>query len=61
MAGRRSIELNGQALSGYDAVLVVTDHRAVDYRLVAQHAALVVDTRNVMERNGIRKANVIKG
>jgi UDP-N-acetyl-D-mannosaminuronate dehydrogenase len=28
--------------------VVVTDHRAVDYGMVAEHAALVVDTRRVL-------------
>jgi UDP-N-acetyl-D-glucosamine dehydrogenase len=27
-------------------VVIVTDHRAVDYQFVADHAKLIVDTRN---------------
>ena len=30
-----------------DAVLVITDHKAVDYRLVERAASLIVDTRGV--------------
>jgi UDP-N-acetyl-D-mannosaminuronate dehydrogenase len=33
-------------------VLVVTDHARIDWRLVAEHAGLVVDTRNVVPRDG---------
>lgn len=32
-----------------DAVLIVTDHAAVDYGLVAEHAQLIVDTRGLID------------
>lgn len=35
-------------------------HDAVDYALIAQHAKLIVDTRNVFERLGIRSSSVVK-
>jgi UDP-N-acetyl-D-glucosamine dehydrogenase len=60
LRGRRSIALDRAALEAYDAVLVVTDHDAVDYGLVAEHARLVVDTRNVFARNGLAADHVIK-
>lgn len=47
LAGRRSVTLTGDAVAGYDAVLVATDHTDVDYALVARSARLVLDTRNV--------------
>jgi len=53
----RSVPLTAEALAAQDAVLVVTDHRAVDYRLVAAHAPLVLDTRNVVPPG----KNVVKG
>ncbi len=59
-AGLRSVDLTPQALAGYNAVLVATDHDAVDYGLVADHARLVVDTRNVFARKGISAAGIIK-
>jgi UDP-N-acetyl-D-glucosamine dehydrogenase len=42
-----SLPLTEGVLRGQDAVLVVTDHSAVDYDLVARHAPLVVDTRGI--------------
>jgi UDP-N-acetyl-D-glucosamine dehydrogenase len=33
-------------LSSYDCVIIVTDHRRIDYQQVASEARLVVDTRN---------------
>jgi UDP-N-acetyl-D-glucosamine dehydrogenase len=47
-AGRRSIVITPKALAEYDAVLVATDHDAVDWAMIAQHAALVIDTRNAL-------------
>ncbi len=58
--GRRSAPLTAKALAGYDAVLISTDHDAVDYGLIAKAAKLVVDTRNVMARKGLSGENVIK-
>jgi UDP-N-acetyl-D-glucosamine dehydrogenase len=43
----RSAPLSPETLASQDAVLLVTDHRAVDYELVQRHAALIVDTRGV--------------
>lgn len=45
-AGRRSVPLTAEGLAHYDLVLLATQHRAVDYPLVARHARLIVDTRN---------------
>ncbi len=45
LAGIPSVPLTAEILAGSDAVLIVTDHDAVDYRLVRDHARLVVDTR----------------
>ncbi|WP_187972494.1 nucleotide sugar dehydrogenase [Aquibium microcysteis] len=58
--GIRSVALTADSLAGYHAVLVSTDHDAVDYALVAQHARLVVDTRNVFARKGIPSEVVVK-
>lgn len=47
VAGRRSVDLGAEAIAGYDAVLVVTDHDDVDWGHIVEHAQLVIDTRNV--------------
>ena len=39
--------LTAEMLAEQDAVVIVTDHSAVDYALIARHASLVVDTRGV--------------
>jgi len=46
IAGQKSTPLTAATLRRQDAVLIVTDHSAVDYKCVAQHAPLIIDTRN---------------
>lgn len=60
LAGRESVELSAETIALYDAVIVATDHDAVDYPLVAKHAKLIVDTRNVFGRNGIVDEKIVK-
>jgi UDP-N-acetyl-D-glucosamine dehydrogenase len=52
-AGRRSTPLSAETLRAHDAVLIATDHDAVDYPLIASDAALIVDTRNAFRRRGV--------
>ncbi|MCA9299131.1 MAG: nucleotide sugar dehydrogenase [Phycisphaerales bacterium] len=47
--GLTSVVLTPETVASYDVVLVVTNHAAFDYDLIATHARLVVDTRNAMK------------
>ena len=47
--GLSSIDLDERALSEADAVVVVTDHDAIDWDAVAGRAGLVVDLRNRLD------------
>ncbi len=47
-----SVPLTAATLEKVDCVIVVTDHSATDYGLVAKHARAVVDTRHVLPRAG---------
>lgn len=40
-----SIELTPEALNGFDAVLLLTDHNAFDYEMIRKHAPILIDTR----------------
>jgi len=60
LAGRRSVALDAATLSGYDAVLIATDHDSVDYRLVVENAKVVVDTRNACARAGLSGGRIVK-
>jgi UDP-N-acetyl-D-glucosamine dehydrogenase len=58
-AGRRSTPLDAAVLKAHDAVLIATDHDAVDYQLIAREAALIVDTRDALRRRGVA-ADVVR-
>jgi UDP-N-acetyl-D-glucosamine dehydrogenase len=58
LAGRASVELTEENVSAFDAVLIATDHDAVDYKALARWSALIVDTRNAFGRRGIAGAVV---
>jgi UDP-N-acetyl-D-glucosamine dehydrogenase len=45
-----SVPLTSSTIGGSDCVLILTDHDVIDYAAIAQHAALIVDTRNAMAR-----------
>lgn len=45
-----SVPLTPENLSGFDLVLIATDHDRVDYGLVRENAKLIVDTRGVYHR-----------
>jgi UDP-N-acetyl-D-glucosamine dehydrogenase len=60
LTGRRSLDPTAATVADQDAVLVVTDHDGVDYKLVANEARLVVDTRNVYGRLGLSGPTIVK-
>ena len=60
LAGRRSQPLTPETIAGYDAILIATDHDAVDYAALVNNARLVVDTRNACARTGAMRGNVVK-
>jgi UDP-N-acetyl-D-glucosamine dehydrogenase len=45
----QSIAFNPETIQAADAVVIVTDHTDVEYELLAQHAQLIIDTRNAMK------------
>jgi UDP-N-acetyl-D-glucosamine dehydrogenase len=45
-----SVPLTPETIAAADCVMIVTDHSAIDYRLVKDRARLVVDTRHALPR-----------
>jgi len=43
--------LNSRVLKKFDAVIILTDHSNIDYKLIKDNAALIIDTRNVYPLN----------
>lgn len=51
--------LGRDLVAGADVVLILCDHDALDYELIARAASLVVDTRNALGRRRISATNVV--
>ena len=60
LAKIRSIDINNQSISAYDATVILTDHDDIDYTLIARHSRLVIDTRNALASRGIACNRLIK-
>ncbi|MBV9079209.1 MAG: nucleotide sugar dehydrogenase [Methylobacteriaceae bacterium] len=60
LAGRRSIALEPGTVAGFDAVVIATDHDAIDWPALARAARLVVDTRNACGRAGLAGPTIVK-
>jgi UDP-N-acetyl-D-glucosamine dehydrogenase len=58
--GLKSVPLTPQALAAYDAVLVATHHKAFDWQLIADHAELIVDTRNALRDVRGRRDHIVQ-
>lgn len=60
LMGMKSVAFQEETLRGFDLALVSTDHDAVDYAALAEWVPLVVDTRNVFARRGIKAGTIVK-
>jgi UDP-N-acetyl-D-glucosamine dehydrogenase len=55
-----SVPLDVATVDRYDAVLVLTDHTALDYARITEKARLIIDTRNVTKNLTQFKDKIIK-
>jgi UDP-N-acetyl-D-glucosamine dehydrogenase len=46
--GLVSVALDPESLQKYDCVIIVTNHEAYDWKMIADNAKLIVDTRNAL-------------
>lgn len=60
LKGRQSVPLDEASVKGFDAVLIATDHDAVDYAALARYAPLIIDTRNAFSRRNIEGGLILK-
>jgi len=56
---REGVALTPEQLTESDAVVIVTDHKDVDYKMVMNHASLIIDSRNVTKDMPRSKARVV--
>jgi len=54
-----SVPLTENALRGFDAAVLVTDHSTFPYELVHRSVPLIVDTRNAFRSRGLQGAHVV--
>lgn len=54
LVGLQSVRLTTDILADTDAVLVVTDHDAINYDLLGTFSGVIVDTRNAIRKRGVR-------
>jgi UDP-N-acetyl-D-glucosamine dehydrogenase len=57
--GMKSVPLTPESLKTYDAVLVATHHKAFNWQLIADHAKLIVDTRNALRDVKGRREHIV--
>jgi len=55
-----SVELTKKNIAEYDLVILSTDHSSFDYKLIAENAKIIVDTRNAFQSRSIKSANIFK-
>jgi UDP-N-acetyl-D-glucosamine dehydrogenase len=56
---RKGVTLSPEEITKADAVVIVTDHKSIDYQLLMDHAALIVDSRNATAGLVKTKARVV--
>ncbi len=59
-AGTRSVVWNHETIQAFDAVLIATNHAAVNYQELADWAPLIIDSRNAMASVKARSGQVWK-
>jgi UDP-N-acetyl-D-glucosamine dehydrogenase len=57
--GMASQELTAEYLQSRDCLIIATDHTSYDWSWIAQHASLIVDTRNAMKAVIAPKARIV--
>jgi UDP-N-acetyl-D-glucosamine dehydrogenase len=55
-----SVPISPDVLRGYDCVLIATHHKAFDWQMIADHAKLIVDTRNALKDVEGRRDHIVQ-
>ncbi|HEY6220372.1 MAG TPA: nucleotide sugar dehydrogenase [Gemmatimonadaceae bacterium] len=54
------VALTSDVLASSDAVVIVTDHKAIDFQFVADHASLIIDSRNATAGLNASEARIVR-
>ena len=57
--GMKSVALTADALSGYDCVILATNHSSYDAQFIADHARLIIDTRGALRQVKGRRDHIV--
>jgi UDP-N-acetyl-D-glucosamine dehydrogenase len=60
LAGRTSVSLDPESVGRYDAALIVTDHKGIDWVSLVEHSHLIVDTRNATKDVTSNRERIVK-
>ena len=55
----KGVALTDAEIEKADVVVIVTDHKAIDYQRLVDHAQLIVDTRNATSKTTRTKARIV--
>jgi UDP-N-acetyl-D-glucosamine dehydrogenase len=59
-AGISSVKWNRQTLKNFDAVIIATHHRVINYKELADWSSCIIDTRNAMAAVKTKRGQVWK-
>ena len=54
------VNMDRETLRKFDCAILVTDHTDLNYKFLAKNLKLILDTRNVFAKKGIKSKNIIK-
>ncbi len=57
---KTSVSLTPESVSGYDAVIITTNHSGMDYKSIVDSSKLIIDTRNALKIRGLRHGKIWK-
>ena len=60
LSGQKSIHWNRETITQYDAVVISTAHRKINYGELSVWADCIVDTRNIMKTQKVKRDQLIK-
>lgn len=56
----KNTELTQPNIRKYDLVILTTDHKRFNYRMIAKAARLILDTRNAFGTRGVQNGSIVK-
>ena len=56
----KPVKINEKSLKSFDAAILIADHSNLNYKNFARNLKLILDTRNVFSRLGIKSKNIVK-